>query len=589
MKSQEYLATVLSCRETSKGSGMFELRLKWLNHPKFEPGQFVALSPAHPASLIWRPFSAYAQDKKSVTLLIKVVGKNTRLYSQLQNGDTINISGPKGSPILIDDRAKRYLLVTGGAGVAGIRPLSEKLCKDGRNVDVLIGAFAPNQIVGVDRFKASGCRVKTITETGNGEQGLVTDLLKREIAQGAEDTVVVSCGPLRMLKEVAELTIECRQSWVLLEEILACRGNFDCKGCAIWGKDKKVKYLCRDGPAFSASWPDYDKLIMREEKIELVDTKESQPDNQSLLSVKLTGQEDGILHLRSPIMNASGSKDCYSSSSDFECLGAVVCKGIKHNEVLGNEGPRVWEVPGGLLNSIGLAGKGVERFKQEDLPVWKNYGLPVIGNIAGNSVAEYVDNSYECVKAGVDALELNVSCPNVAGMGITFGVDPQSTYEVVNAVRREIHVPIITKLTPGAGVFITDVAKAAVDAGTDILSLINTVLALDYDIDTWLPKPGYGFGGMSGPNIFHHALWNVRQVYKAQLGVPIIGVGGIHSGETAVKMFLAGANAIQVGTARFTNPNVMSEIYDYLLVYLKKYGFIDINEIVGKGKKGKGG
>lgn len=590
MEKKNYQALVISSKETKAGSGLFEVKLWWPNHPEFKPGQFVTLAPACPTSQARRPFTIYQHDDESITLLINVVGRNTKLYANLAPNNCIHIAGPKGAPTSYDKNAERYILVAGGAGVASVVPFAEQIRELDKNVEVYIGAFSQAQLAGVDYLTSLGCLVDTITDSGKGKTGFVTELLKVALKSKNDNTVVISCGPPGMLKKVAELTSDCHESWVLLEEYLLCGGNFDCKGCAIKGKDKSFLYLCIDGPAFSASWVDFDPLIERENVITVSssDTEETVPENP--LAVTLTGQDGRKLCLSKPFMIASGCKDCGSDAPDRDYIGAEITKGIKKEKTPGNEGPRVWEVPGGALNSIGLAGKGVELTIKEDFPVWKSSKLPLFANVSGSTVKEYVSVSCKCIEAGVDAIELNISCPNVEGAGMIFGVDPKLTHEVVAAVRKEIpnNIPIISKLTPGIGIFIADIAKAAVEAGSDMISLINTLSAIDYDIDTWLPRPGHGFAGLSGPPIFPHALWHVRQVCRALPKVPIIGVGGIHSGETAVKMFLVGASAIQVGTARFTNPNIIIEIHHFLLNYLKKYGFTSIDQIVGKAKKGKG-
>jgi dihydroorotate dehydrogenase (NAD+) catalytic subunit len=295
------------------------------------------------------------------------------------------------------------------------------------------------------------------------------------------------------------------------------------------------------------------------------------------LAVKL-----GPLRLKNPVMVASGTFGYgqeYAALVPPERLGAVVVKGISLRPRAGNPPPRIWETCGGMLNSIGLQNVGLQTFLEEKLPWLRPLQVPVIVNLLGNTVEEYGELAAGLAgHEGIDALEINISCPNVKAGGMAFGSDPQMVFQVVSAVRSRTNLPVITKLTPN----VTDItvpARAAVDGGTDILSLINTVAGMAVDPQTRRPRLANVVGGLSGPAIKPIALRMVWQVIQTSK-VPVIGLGGIVSVEDALEFLIVGAKAIQVGTANFVNPQVTLEIISGLEDYLRKEGLRDINEII---------
>jgi len=293
--------------------------------------------------------------------------------------------------------------------------------------------------------------------------------------------------------------------------------------------------------------------------------------------------ELGPLRLKNPVMVASGTFGYgqeYAALVPPERLGAVVVKGISLEPRSGNPPPRIWETCGGMLNSIGLQNVGLQTFLEEKLPWLRPLQVPVIVNLFGNTVEEYGElaaglNGHE----GIDALEINISCPNVKAGGMAFGSDPKMVCKVVSEVKSKTNLPVITKLTPN----VTDItvpAKAAEDGGTDILSLINTVAGMAVDAKTRRPRLANVIGGLSGPAIKPIALRMVWQVIQTS-NVPVIGLGGIVSVEDALEFLIVGAKAIQVGTANFVKPQVTLEIISGLEDYLRTQGLGDINEIIG--------
>ena len=291
----------------------------------------------------------------------------------------------------------------------------------------------------------------------------------------------------------------------------------------------------------------------------------------------------GSLKLHNPVLVASGTFGYGEEMSEFydlSKLGAVVTKGISLKPRSGNPMPRTCEAPMGMINAIGLENVGLDAFLAEKLPFLLEKKATVIVNVFGESVEEYVSVAKRLDAAGgVDAIELNISCPNVKAGGIQFGTDANAAAELTEAVRRRCNLPLIVKLSP----MVTDIAKIAgvvEEAGADALSVINTVPALAIDIETKKPKLANVIGGLSGPAIKPIALRQVWQVYNA-VKVPIIGMGGIMAIEDALEFMIAGASAVQIGTGTFVNPNSAVEIIDGLDAYSKEHKLSNITDVVG--------
>ena len=291
----------------------------------------------------------------------------------------------------------------------------------------------------------------------------------------------------------------------------------------------------------------------------------------------------GPLRLKNPLVAASGCFGYgteYSDVVDLSTLGAIAVKGLFLEERPGHVPPRIVETPSGMLNAIGLQGIGVRRFIDERLPALREHRAVVIVNICGTTVDEYAELARILSDApGVAALELNISCPNIKEGGITFGCSLQGAHAVVAAVRQATSLPVIPKLTPN----VTDVAsfaRAAEEAGADAVSLVNTFLAMAIDIETRRPRLSNVFGGLSGPAIRPIA---VRMVYECRQAVkiPIMGMGGIMTAEDVVEFLVAGADAVQVGTANFVDPFVWPKLLDGLTGYLERHGHSAIRDIVG--------
>lgn len=289
------------------------------------------------------------------------------------------------------------------------------------------------------------------------------------------------------------------------------------------------------------------------------------------------------IEMETPVLTASGTFGFGEEFADFvdlARLGGVMVKGTTLAPRRGNEGVRVTETPMGMLNCIGLENPGVEVFLEEILPRIEPYGMHVIVNISGSSAEAYGTLAKMLDVPGVAAIELNVSCPNVKDGGILFGTDPEAASSVVRAAKANTKKPVILKLSPNV-TDIVQMAKAVEAAGADAVSLINTLLGMEIDIHRWRPVLGNVTGGLSGACVKPVAVRMVWQVAQA-VRVPIIGMGGITSAKDAVEFFLAGASAVAVGTANFTDPTVTMRICDGLNDYLEQRGLSNIRELVGK-------
>jgi dihydroorotate dehydrogenase (NAD+) catalytic subunit len=291
----------------------------------------------------------------------------------------------------------------------------------------------------------------------------------------------------------------------------------------------------------------------------------------------------GSLTLPNPLIAASGCFGYgveYAGAVDLSTLGGVAVKGLFLSPREGHAPPRIVETPSGMLNAIGLQGIGVHRFIDEKLPELRDRRAIVIVNICGTTLEEYVELARILSDAdGVHAIELNISCPNIKEGGITFGCSLPGTHAVVSAVRKVTRLPVIPKLTPN----VTDVAsfaRAAEDAGADAISLVNTFLAMAIDVETRRPRLTNIVGGLSGPAIRPIA---VRMVYECRLAVkvPIIGMGGIATAEDVLEFMIAGANAVQVGTANFVDPFIWTKLLDGIRAYMQRHSIETLSELTG--------
>jgi len=301
------------------------------------------------------------------------------------------------------------------------------------------------------------------------------------------------------------------------------------------------------------------------------------------LSVQLAPQNKRGLLLSNPVMTASGTfgyGNEYAEVVDTQRLGAIICKGTTLKPRQGNPQPRLWETASGVLNSIGMENIGIDALIKEKAPLWAKWKVPVIVNILGKSIEDYAKLAKRLDRvAGVSGIEVNISCPNISAGGMEFGANPKSAAQVTAAVKAKTTLPVIVKLSPNV-TDIAEVACAVAEAGADAISLINTLKGMAIDTAGRKPVLGNVSGGLSGPAIKPVALHMVYQVAR-KVKVPVIGCGGITTANDALEFIMVGANAVQVGTANFTNPCTLLDIIDGIERFMDKEGIRRITELIG--------
>ncbi|MCI5739672.1 MAG: dihydroorotate dehydrogenase [Ruminococcus sp.] len=296
------------------------------------------------------------------------------------------------------------------------------------------------------------------------------------------------------------------------------------------------------------------------------------------LRVNIAGVE-----FKNPVITASGTFGFgqeYARIYDISRLGGISCKGTTLHERPGNPAPRIAETPSGILNSVGLQNPGVDAFIRDDLPFLKKQNTVVIANIAGSQVEDYVETVRRLQGSGVDMIELNISCPNVKEGGVSFGTSAKSVENITKQVKAVAEQPLMIKLTPNV-TDITETAAAAEAGGADAVSLINTITGMKIDINTRRPILKNNTGGMSGAAVFPVALRMVWQVAN-RVKIPVVGMGGITNWQDAVEMLLAGASAVQIGTANFTDAYTPLKVIAGINEYLDEHGEKSVSDIVGK-------
>jgi dihydroorotate dehydrogenase (NAD+) catalytic subunit len=295
----------------------------------------------------------------------------------------------------------------------------------------------------------------------------------------------------------------------------------------------------------------------------------------------------GGITFKNPIMSASGTfSEDFDQAIDFNQLGALVTKSVTPNPRMGNKGPRVAETTAGMINAVGIQSKGVDEFIKKSIPFYKKYNSPLMVSISADTVDDFAKLAAQLSIDGVDALEVNISCPNLEDNGKSYAMDPDQTYRVMTEVRKASPCPLFAKLTPNSS-NIAEIALAAEEAGSDALVVANTILAMAIDVATGKPKVGNVMGGLSGPAIKPIIIRMVYQVAQA-VKIPIIGCGGICTAEDAIEYMIAGASAVQVGTYSFVNPTGMIDIIQGMEKYAIRHGLSKITDVVGTVKIDKG-
>lgn len=296
------------------------------------------------------------------------------------------------------------------------------------------------------------------------------------------------------------------------------------------------------------------------------------------LSVDIKG-----IKFDNPVIAASGTFGFgreFKKYTDLNMIGGISVKGLTLEPRQGNKPPRIAETPAGILNSVGLQNPGVEAFIRDEIPFLRKYKTKIIANIAGNTIEDYCKMAEMLSDEDIDGIELNVSCPNVKKGCVAFGTTTAGISEITKSVRKYCKKPLIVKLTPNV-TDIKEVAKAAEDAGADAISLINTILGMAIDIHKKRPILANNMGGLSGPAVKPIAIRMVYEVAQT-VNVPIIGMGGISSGDDAIEFMLAGASAVMVGTYNFVNPTACEDVVKGIKDYMEIHGYKSIYDIIGK-------
>jgi dihydroorotate dehydrogenase (NAD+) catalytic subunit len=543
--------------------------------PMPAPGQFYMLRATRSKTLLGRPISVYHTQAGEVDFLILLKGKGTVELCSLAKDDSIDLIGPCGNCFA---HAKgKVCIVGGGIGVAPVAGFAETL-PDG-SYDFY--ASFKSGSYGLDYINPA---VLTITtDDGSvGVHGMLPAALTEEALRKGNYTAVYACGPTPMLAYVKKVAEACGiQCWLSMEAHMAC-GLGACLGCTIDTTEGK-KRCCKEGPVFDSRILNFDKPNDTVAGIKVQPRREpltTEPD----LSVQIAG-----VTFPNPVIACSGTFGFgteYASLFDVNRLGGISSKGLTLEPRQGNDGIRVWETPSGLMNSIGLQNPGIPHFIEHELPQMMALKPVAIANLSGSSLETYTKGAELLDKTDVPMIELNISCPNVSAGGAAFGMTCQAAGDVVKAVRAVTSKPLIVKLTPQSHE-LNAVALECIKAGADAISLCNSFQGIAIDIERGVPVFEKLKAGLGGPAIRPIA---VRLIYElveaintlpADQRVPVIAIGGIATWQDAVEFIMAGADAVQVGTATFANPPAMIEIIDGLSAFMKRKGYAKLADFKG--------
>ena len=551
-------------------------------------GQFYMLHAVRSDVLLGRPISIYnseiiTEGKNSgcveLTFLILLKGEGTHELCSLDKDDVINLIGPCGNRFpMPESSAEKICIVGGGIGVAPVAGFASTLT----NVSYDFYASFKSGSYGLENLKAE--KLVITTDDGSvGIHGMLPAALTEETLRKENYSAVYACGPTPMLAYVQKI---CRAAgvkcWLSMEAHMAC-GVGVCLGCVIDTTEGK-KRCCKEGPVF-----DGDILIFN--SVTEVAGIKAQPRREPLaaeqeadLSVNIAG-----VKFANPVIGSSGTFGFgteYKTLFDVNRLGGISSKGLTLEPRQGNDGIRLHETPSGLMNSIGLQNPGIPHFIKEELPQMLALKPVAIANLSGSSIETYVEGAKLLDATDVPMIELNISCPNVSAGGAAFGMTCVGAESAVRAVRAVTKKPLIVKLTPQSQELVP-VALACIKAGADGISLCNSFQGIAIDIERGVPVFDKLKAGFGGPAVRPIAVRLVYEVVEAinrlpeNERVPVIAIGGAATWQDAVEFIMAGASAVQVGTATFANPNAMIEMIDGLAAFMKRKGYRTIEEMRG--------
>jgi dihydroorotate dehydrogenase (NAD+) catalytic subunit len=544
------------------------------------PGQFYLLRSEKSGVLLGRPISVYKSsagteiDPLRLEFLILKKGKGTAELCSLRPGDGIQILGPLGNSFV--PTAGRVCIVGGGIGVAPVAGFASTL--PAKSYDFF--ACFKSGSYGLDHVTPN--KLIITTDDGSvGVKGMVSATLTEDVLIKNKYAAVYACGPAPMLSYVQKL---CKSTgtkcWLSMENKMAC-GVGACLGCTI-RTTQGNKRCCKDGPVFDGTILNLEPPANRPVKLPPLAETES-PD----MSIAIAG-----VRFENPVIAASGTFGYgaqYKDIFDVNILGGICSKGLTLESRSGNEGVRLVETNSGLINSIGLENPGIPHFIENELPAMLRLKPVTIANLSGSSLETYVEGALLLDKTDVKMIELNISCPNVRAGGMAFGLDCTAAAGVTKAVRQATKKPLMVKLSPNAPDLI-GVAMAVREAGADALSLVNTFQALSIDVETGKPVFANIRAGFSGPAVEPIALRMVYDVVQAMNKlsasdrIPVVGLGGISSWQDAVQFIMAGAAAVEVGTATFSNPMTMRNIINGISVFMKRKGYRTLEDFRGSAQ-----
>lgn len=555
-----------------------------------EPGQFFMLRREPSQVLLSRPISVYWAQMDSqqwqVTFLILLKGQGTQELCSLSPGDRVSIIGPLGNTfpepeVVINKKAADgdICIVGGGIGVAPVAGFAATLPE--QSYDFYAGFKSGSY--GLEKLKAN--KLVVTTDDGScGIKGMIPQVLDAATLKNAGYQVVYACGPEPLLAYVQEICGEAGiPCYLSMESAMAC-GMGACLGCTI-ATTEGNRRCCADGPVFPGEILLFQKKAPVKKLVvegkQSAHSASSEPD----LRVKIAGVE-----FANPVIAASGT---FGYGSEYQPilavnrLGGICSKGLTLEGRPGNGGVRLKETAGGIINSIGLENPGIKHFVNHELTQMRQLSPVTIANLSGSTIESYVEGAKLLAQAAVPMIELNISCPNVKAGGMAFGLECNAASAVTAAVREAApNIPLMVKLSPNAPDLI-GVADAVRQAGADALSLINTVQSMSIDIYKGRPLFDNVRAGLSGPAVKPLALRMVYDLvqYLNKLPesqrIPVVGLGGISCWQDAVEFIMAGASAIQVGTATFANPRCMTQIIDGLAAFMKERGYQKLDDFRG--------
>lgn len=521
-----------------------------------------------------------------ITFLIMLKGQGTEELCTLKAGDLVTGIGPLGNEFPRPD-AGRICIIGGGIGVAPVAGFASTLPSASYD---FYACFRSGKY-GLDYIEP-GTLIVTTDDGSEGIKGMLSDAFGAE--QAAAYSAVYACGPEPMLRYVqkvcAEAGVKC---WLSLEARMAC-GVGACLGCTITTTEGNRR-CCKDGPVFDGATIIFPERKPAAEKARCASGAGLLAKAEALSGKKIVKAEPDLgvtiagVRFQNPVIAASGTFGYGSEYADLvnvNALGGICSKGLTLEPRAGNTGNRLVETPSALINSIGLENPGIPHFIEHELPSMLEFKAVTLANLSGSSEETYVEGAKLLDATGVPLIELNISCPNVKCGGMAFGLNPDTAAQITAAVRAATKKPLVVKLSPNAPDLIA-VAHAVRKAGADAISLVNTFQATSINIETGRPVFDNIRAGLSGPGIKPIALRMVYDVCQSMKElpedeqIPVIGLGGISTWQDAVEFIMAGASAIEVGTATFADPACMNRIVDDMYTFMKFKGYKTIEEMRG--------